>query len=149
MRRLIIATASVIALGAGLSFTGTTPADASSHPGRHAGATQQSAAEIKQVQQKLQADNLYHGKIDGRLGRATRRAIADYQKQNNLHVTSNLDRQTRDSLLGSMGTTTPPAGSTGTTPAAPGQGGMNMPATPGQGGTPPGGAPGQGSATGR
>ncbi len=83
-----------------------------------------SRAEISDVQQKLQADNLYSGKIDGMLGPQTRRAIADYQKQNGLRVTANLDQQTRDSLLGTMGTANPPAPTTRMTPA-PSQGGTN------------------------
>jgi peptidoglycan hydrolase-like protein with peptidoglycan-binding domain len=137
MRRLILTTASVIALGAG-------PANAWSHH-----AAMHSRAEVRDVQQKLQADNLYHGNIDGLLGSQTRRAIAEYQKQNGLRVTANLDRQTRDSLLGTtgMGTGTPPAPATHMTPA-PSQGGTNTP-PPGQaganmhpapsGGTPPSG----------
>jgi len=55
MRRLIITTASVIALGAGLSFTGTTPADAAdaSSPGAaQADVPHQAAAETKGAQQK-------------------------------------------------------------------------------------------------
>jgi peptidoglycan hydrolase-like protein with peptidoglycan-binding domain len=107
-----------------------------------------SRAEISDVQQKLQADNLYSGKIDGMLGPDTRRAITDYQKQNGLPVTANLDRQTRDSLLGNMGTATPPASATRMTPA-PSQGGANAPA-PNQGGANYRPAPGAGnSATGR
>jgi peptidoglycan hydrolase-like protein with peptidoglycan-binding domain len=57
-------------------------------------------SEITEVQQKLQQDGLYQGKIDGRLGRETRHALQQYQKQNGLRVTANLDRETRDSLLG-------------------------------------------------
>jgi peptidoglycan hydrolase-like protein with peptidoglycan-binding domain len=61
--------------------------------------------EIIEAQQKLQQDNLYHGKIDGRLGRETKQALREFQKQNGLRVTASLDRETRNSLLGtgSMG----------------------------------------------
>jgi len=149
MRRLILTTASVIALGAGLTFAGTTQANAwSDHTAKHSSAAHMSRAEISDVQQKLQADNLYHGKIDGVLGPATRRALAEYQRQNGLRVTTNLDRQTRDSLLGNTGTATPPS-STARTMPAPSQGGAGAPA-PAQGrantGTTPSGAT---SATGR
>ena len=139
MRRLILTTASVIALGAGLTFAGTSPADAWSHSGMHsARMTHVSRAEVRDVQQKLQADNLYRGKIDGMLGSQTRRAIADYQKRNGLRVTANLDRQTRDSLLGTMGTAMPPKSNQSMTPA------------PSQGAAPPPAAPSGGtSATGR
>jgi peptidoglycan hydrolase-like protein with peptidoglycan-binding domain len=107
-----------------------------------------SRTEIIDVQQKLQADNLYHGKIDGMLGPETRRALADYQRQNGLRVTANLDRQTRDSLLGNTGTATPPS-STARAMPAPSQGGAGASA-PGQSSTNTGAAPsGTTSATGR
>lgn len=150
MRRLILTTASVFALAAGLTFAGTAPANAWGHhaSSMRSGMTQTSRTEVRDVQQKLQADNLYSGKIDGLLGPQTRRAIADYQKQNGLRVTANLDRQTRDSLLGNMGTATPPAPATRMAPA-PSQGGTNTPA-PGQRETPAHPAPSGGnSATGR
>ena len=148
MRRLILTMASVIALGAGLTFAGTAQANAWSHAAKHSSATHMSRAEISDIQQKLQADNLYQGKIDGVLGRETRRALAEYQRQNGLRVTANLDRQTRNSLLGNTGTATPPS-STARTMPAPSQGGAGAPA-PAQGsantGTMPSGAT---SATGR
>ena len=133
MRRPILTTASVIALGIGLSFAGIAPANAwTHHTSMHSRASHASRAEVSDIQQKLQAENLYNGKIDGILGPQTRRAIAEYQKQNGLRATANLDRQTRDSLLGSTGTATAPA-QTPHMPPAPGQGGMNAPA-PNQGG---------------
>jgi Putative peptidoglycan binding domain len=68
--------------------------------------------EITEAQQKLQRDNLYHGKIDGRLGRETKQALRQFQKQNGLRVTASLDRETRDALLGNgsmgQGSTTAP-----------------------------------------
>ncbi|MGA7265284.1 MAG: peptidoglycan-binding domain-containing protein [Stellaceae bacterium] len=148
MRRLIL-TASAIALGVGLTCAGAIPANAwSHHAAMHSRATQMSSAAVRDIQQKLQADNLYSGKIDGMLGPQSRRAIADYQKQNGLRVTANLDRQTRDSLLGTTGTGTPPASTTRMTPA-PSHGGANIP-PPHQGGanyhSPPSGG---NSATGR
>ncbi len=149
MRRLILTTASVIALGAGLTCAGTIPANAWSHnSAMDSRGMHMSSAEVRDIQQKLQADNLYNGKIDGMVGPETRRAIAEYQKQNGLRVTANIDRQTMDSLLGTMGTATPPAPTTRMTPA-PSQGGANVP-TPNQGGPNNHAAPGGGnSATGR
>ena len=149
MRRLILTTASVVALGAALTCAGTIPANAwSHHAAMHSPGTPVSSAEVRDIQQKLQADNLYSGKIDGMLGPQTRRAIADYQKQNGLRVTANLDRQTMDSLLGATGTATPPASTTRMTPP-PSQGGASVPA-PNQGGPNSHPAPGGGnSATGR
>jgi peptidoglycan hydrolase-like protein with peptidoglycan-binding domain len=78
-------------------------------------------SEVMEVQQKLQADNLYSGKIDGRLGPETRQALRSYQKQNNLRVTARLDRETRNSILGTE------AGGQGSS-MTPGTG--NMPKTP-------------------
>ena len=147
MRRLILTTASVIALGAGLTLAGTVQANAwSHHSGMKSSATHVSRAEVKDIQQKLQAESLYQGKVDGMLGPQTRRALADYQKQNGLRVTANIDRQTRDSLLGDIGTGTPPPSTTHMTPA-PSQSAA-QPSAPAQGGT--GTMPsGTNSATGR
>jgi peptidoglycan hydrolase-like protein with peptidoglycan-binding domain len=131
MRRLILTTASVIALGAGVTFAGVAPANAWTHHSAMHSSHQVSRAEIKDIQQKLQADNLYSGKIDGIMGQETRRAIAEFQKQNGLRVTASLDRQTRNNLLGAMGTGAPPVPGTRMTPM---QGGGNMP-PPGQGAT--------------
>ena len=140
MGRLILTTASMIALGAGLTLAGTMQVNAwSHHAARHSSASQMSRSEITEVQQKLQADNLYHGKIDGMLGPETRRGLAEYQRQNGLRATANLDRQTRDSLLGNTGTATPPASATGTRPA-PSQGAAYTPA-PAPGGANTGTAP--------
>jgi Putative peptidoglycan binding domain len=61
-------------------------------------------SEVMQVQQKLQADNLYSGKIDGIMGPETRQALRSYQQQNGLRVNARLDRQTADSILGNGGT---------------------------------------------
>ena len=61
--------------------------------------------QVSQAQQKLQQDGLYHGNIDGIFGRGTKQALRQYQQQNGLPVTANLDPQTLDHLLGS-----PPGG---------------------------------------
>jgi hypothetical protein len=59
MTRPILTTASVIALGIGLTLAGTTQANAwSHHAGMHSSGMHISRAEITDVQQKLQADNL-------------------------------------------------------------------------------------------
>jgi peptidoglycan hydrolase-like protein with peptidoglycan-binding domain len=66
--------------------------------------------EIIAAQEKLQQENLYHGKIDGLLGPETRQALRDYQRQHGLRVTENLDQATKNSLLGTtgQGSSTPP-----------------------------------------
>jgi Putative peptidoglycan binding domain len=60
--------------------------------------------QVMDVQQKLQADNLYSGKIDGIMGPETRQALQQYQQKNGLQVTARLDRQTLDSILGNGAT---------------------------------------------
>jgi peptidoglycan hydrolase-like protein with peptidoglycan-binding domain len=41
-------------------------------------------SEVSEVQQKLQQQGLYHGNIDGILGRQTHQALRQYQRQNGL-----------------------------------------------------------------
>jgi len=53
---------------------------------------------IKQVQQKLQAQGLYHGPIDGIRGPKTKQALAAYQRNHGLRPTAQPDRPTMDSL---------------------------------------------------
>ena len=69
--------------------------------------------QVSQAQQKLQQEGLYHGNIDGIFGRGTKQALRQYQQQNGLPVTANLDPQTLDHLLGS------PPGSQGSPGQAP------------------------------
>jgi peptidoglycan hydrolase-like protein with peptidoglycan-binding domain len=127
MRGLILATASVIALGVG--GAGVANAWSGGHSGSsmgpNAGTSSSKAApmhsssahrttggSIKQAQQILQRDGLYRGRIDGIDGSKTRHAIAQFQKQNGLRVTARLDRKTMASLTGQgavgSGATMPP-----------------------------------------
>ena len=144
MRRLILPTASVIALGsAGLTYAGEVGGNTADSPassgmtGINAGTPNASSApagtsqtgynhnqaatgnsqwgnamsstpgtsqpwhdEVSQAQQKLHQEGLYHGNIDGVLGPETKQALRQYQQQNGLSVTANLDRQTWDHLFG-------------------------------------------------
>ena len=59
-----------------------------------------SRREIEEAQQKLKAEGLYHGRIDGLAGRETKQALTAYQKQNGLRQTATLDEETRNSLMG-------------------------------------------------
>lgn len=92
-------------------MSGTSMSDTSGRMGSH--------DEIMEVQRKLQADNLYQGEIDGLLGPQTRQALSEYQRQNGLHVTANLDRETRNHLLGSGSgaSSRPPGSATPMTPS--------------------------------
>jgi peptidoglycan hydrolase-like protein with peptidoglycan-binding domain len=74
-----------------------------------------SQADVQQIQQKLQQNGLYRGKIDGLVGPETQQALRAYQHQNKLPVTATLDPQTLASLNGTgtgtgvgVGSSTPP-----------------------------------------
>ncbi len=49
---------------------------------------------IKEVQQRLQQEGLYHGAIDGVWGPRTEAALRSYQQQHNLNATGRIDQQT-------------------------------------------------------
>lgn len=54
--------------------------------------------QIKQAQEALQTQGLYHGQLDGKWGPQTRRAVARFQKQKGLKQTAQLDEPTIDDL---------------------------------------------------
>jgi hypothetical protein len=53
---------------------------------------------VANVQAALQAEGYYHGAVDGLLGPLTRAAIADYQRDHGLYITSAIDEPTLSSL---------------------------------------------------
>jgi hypothetical protein len=53
---------------------------------------------IGNVQSALQQQGYYHGEVDGLLGPQTRAAIADYQRDRGLYITSAIDQPTLESL---------------------------------------------------
>jgi hypothetical protein len=53
---------------------------------------------IANVQSALQQQGYYHGDVDGLIGPLTRAAIADYQRDRGLYVTSAIDQPTLQSL---------------------------------------------------
>jgi hypothetical protein len=53
---------------------------------------------VGNVQTALQAQGYYHGEVDGLLGPLTRAAIADYQRDHGLYITSAVDEPTLASL---------------------------------------------------
>lgn len=90
----------------------------------HANWGRMSRADVKELQQKLQQEGLYRGRIDGIDGRETHAALRAYQHQNGLRVTGRPDQQTVASLLGGgtgVGSSMPSNNSNGTT-----NNGMNM-----------------------
>ena len=78
---------------------------------------QASADEVMQAQQALKQKGIYTGQVDGKDGPQTRSAISQFQKQNGLRQTAQLDAPTMTRLQG---------GSSGQTP-----GGSSMPSTHG------------------
>lgn len=101
MRKVIIAGVSAVALG----FAGTAlAADTSSttdtgqgmsaqHEGQHA-----DKQELMKAQQKLKAEGLYKGKVDGENGPETMAALKQFQKKSGLQQTGELDEQTEAKL---------------------------------------------------
>lgn len=53
---------------------------------------------IANVQAELQAQGYYHGEVDGLLGPLTRAALANYQRDRGLYITSAIDQPTMESL---------------------------------------------------
>ena len=53
---------------------------------------------IRQVQQALQQQGLYHARVDGVWGPQTEAAVRSYQQNNNLNASGQLDQQTMASL---------------------------------------------------
>jgi peptidoglycan hydrolase-like protein with peptidoglycan-binding domain len=152
MRKLILATASVLTVGIGGvgvtlaadttpgSTSTTMPGASSTMPGT---SSQVSAtptrSQVEQAQQQLRTQGLYNGPIDGVLGGETTQAIRQYQQKHGLQQTATLDQNTMQSLMGSssgssggagygQGSSTPPASSYpsgSTTAPAPNAGGMS------------------------
>jgi len=68
------------------------------------------SSEIKQAQEQLRDQGLYHDTIDGILGPATKQALRQFQQKNGLAVTATLDQQTMDKLFGAgQGSSMPPS----------------------------------------
>lgn len=115
IRKFILGTASVVALGIGgaaLDFS----ADADDVPNASANtlsmpesshhwinAASLSTDDIRWAQTELHYAGLYNGSLDGVMGPETKRALAGFQKSNGLERTATLDQQTADALTGNTG----------------------------------------------
>lgn len=115
IRKFILGTASVLALGIGgaaLDFA----ADADDVPNASENtlsmaeishhwinAANLSKDDIRWAQVELHMIGLYNGSLDGVMGPETRRALAAFQKSNGLERTAMLDQQTADTLIGDTG----------------------------------------------
>jgi peptidoglycan hydrolase-like protein with peptidoglycan-binding domain len=108
---LLLALSSVTALPACSWFGGGNSSESSSaaapSPSYAAAPAPQQQAEvqqpvtpdtIRQVQQTLQQQGLYHARVDGVWGPQTQAAVRSYQQNNNLNASGQLDQQTMASL---------------------------------------------------
>jgi peptidoglycan hydrolase-like protein with peptidoglycan-binding domain len=115
MRKLILGTASVLALGIGgaaLDFAadaddvpnpvGSMPsASGTSH--HWLNAANLSKDDIRWAQVELHTMGLYNGSLDGVVGPQTKQALLGFQESNGLEGTATLDQQTADALIGNPG----------------------------------------------
>jgi peptidoglycan hydrolase-like protein with peptidoglycan-binding domain len=124
VRRLILTTASILALaigGAGVSQAANTsdmtPNARANMPAMSGASASQtitnpSRDQVREAQQQLQSQGLYRGRIDGILGPETKQALDRFQKNNGLSQIATLDQPTMDKLLGNtgigQGSSTPP-----------------------------------------
>jgi peptidoglycan hydrolase-like protein with peptidoglycan-binding domain len=112
IRKFILGTASVLALGIGgaaLDFS----ADADNVPNASQNplsmpetshhwinAANLSKDDVRWAQAELHYVGLYNGSLDGVMGPETQRALVGFQKSNGLERTATLDQQTADALTG-------------------------------------------------
>lgn len=130
MRKLILGTASILALGIGgaaldyAADTGEAAESASTSPTfetSHAlpSAGNLSKDDVRWAQLELRNRGLYSGSLDGVVGPQTKHAIAQFQQNNGLSRTVALDQQTMEILVDhsdiGQGSSTPP-NSRGTRP---------------------------------
>jgi hypothetical protein len=64
---------------------------------------QVSASQIEQAQQQLKTAGLYRGEVDGVMGPQTQTALSQFQKQQGLPETAQLDQQTMGQLMSNSG----------------------------------------------
>jgi peptidoglycan hydrolase-like protein with peptidoglycan-binding domain len=120
IRKLILGTASVLALGIGgaaLNFSADADDVLNAAPGpsyHWLNATNLSKDDVRWAQVQLYTMGFYDGSLDGVIGPKTKRAIFVFQKSNSLEWTGTLDQQTADALIGGsvvgQGSSTPPKG---------------------------------------
>ena len=114
MRRLILGTASVLALGiAGAALDYSADAGDSANAGLNAPAMSSypwldaanlSKDDIRWAQLELHNMGLYNGSLDGVVGSETKQALGRFQKLNGLDRTATLDPETLDALFGKPNT---------------------------------------------
>jgi peptidoglycan hydrolase-like protein with peptidoglycan-binding domain len=109
IRRLMVGTASVLALGIGgaaLDFSADADDVANAQPASSyhwLNAANLSKDDVRWAQVELHMRGLYNGSLDGVAGPETKRALLGFQKSNSLEPTAMLDQQTADALIGDTG----------------------------------------------
>ena len=116
MRKLILGALSVLALGIGgtaldyvadadeavPSAAGNVPATAETSP-HWINTVNLSKDDVRWAQVELRNLGLYGASLDGVIGPETKRALAAFQKANDLKQTATLDQSTADALIGDTG----------------------------------------------
>ena len=117
VRKLILATASVLVIGIGgtamsrAADLGKTAPNPSWNTPANSGSSQhpQAAAnlskdDIREAQLELRHSGLYNGSLDGVIGPQTKQALERFQKDNGLEQTATLDALTMVAMFGNIGT---------------------------------------------
>jgi peptidoglycan hydrolase-like protein with peptidoglycan-binding domain len=126
MRRFLLITASALALATGgASLAHDYPGD------QHSYNMNSSNDRARFAQQELQEHGYYKGSIDGVVGPQTKQALQEFQQENNLPVTGQLDRETMAKLGGNESQSGQPSyggsgASGGSSLGAPSHGGAGM-----------------------
>ena len=116
MRKLVLGTVSVLALGIGgaaldyvadaddavPSTEGNMPSASGTSP-HWINTTNLSKDDVRWAQVELRNLGLYDDSLDGVIGPETKRALAKFQIANGLKLTATLDQQTADALIGGTG----------------------------------------------
>ena len=107
MKKLIVATAAVLALGIAGSQVGhtQTPRSTAMPPQSTTSETAVPESQVKQAQQQLKSAGLYKGTVDGKMGSDTQQAIEQFQQAHGLVATGTLDEQTMAALQSNTGRT--------------------------------------------
>ena len=112
IRKLILGTSSVLALGIGgaaLDFSADADgvSNAAGNRPSTSGTSQHwlnaanlSKDDVRWAQVKLHMIGLYNGSLDGVIGPETKQALLGFQERNDLEQTARLDQQTADALIG-------------------------------------------------
>jgi peptidoglycan hydrolase-like protein with peptidoglycan-binding domain len=125
MRKLILGTVSILALGIGgaaldyvadaddavPSAEGNMPSTPGTSP-HWINTTNLSKDDVRWAQVELRNLGLYNDSLDGLIGPEMKRGLAEFQKANGLKQTAMLDQQTADALIGNtrigQGSSVPP-----------------------------------------